>query len=101
RRRGGRVVEGGGLENRYGSLAHREFESLPLRHRHSARLDPNARVARENLALLGPNAQDKSIALPPLSDPPMTCLPLVRPVIVGLIAVLGSLPLLVHPTSAV
>src|SRR6266545_7056381 len=29
--RGGRVVEGGGLENRYGSLAHREFESLPLR----------------------------------------------------------------------
>src|SRR5690348_13006917 len=30
-RRGGRVVEGGGLENRYGSLAHREFESLPLR----------------------------------------------------------------------
>jgi hypothetical protein len=25
------VVEGGGLENRYGSLAHREFESLPLR----------------------------------------------------------------------
>src|SRR6266852_7997275 len=31
-RRGGRVVEGGGLENRYGSLAHREFESLPLRH---------------------------------------------------------------------
>src|SRR5260370_29092378 len=27
----GRVVEGGGLGNRYGSLAHREFESLPLR----------------------------------------------------------------------
>ena len=26
------MVEGGGLENRYGSLAHREFESLPLRH---------------------------------------------------------------------
>ena len=25
------MVEGGGLENRYGSLAHREFESLPLR----------------------------------------------------------------------
>src|SRR5437588_1454096 len=25
-------VEGDGLENRYGSLAHREFKSLPLRH---------------------------------------------------------------------
>ena len=39
------MVEGGGLENRYGSLAHREFESLPLR---SSRVPPmnSARFAQ-------------------------------------------------------
>ncbi len=31
-RRGGRVVECTGLENRRGFIAHREFESLLLRH---------------------------------------------------------------------
>ena len=31
-RRGGRVVECNGLENRRGLIAHREFESLLLRH---------------------------------------------------------------------
>ena len=31
-RRGGRVVEGGGLESHCTSLAYRGFESLPLRH---------------------------------------------------------------------
>ncbi len=29
--RGGRVVEGAGLENRYGRTSHRGFESHPLR----------------------------------------------------------------------
>ncbi len=41
-------VEGDGLENRYGSLAHREFESLPLRHfpRHQLRLSTSPVFAR-------------------------------------------------------
>src|SRR5437588_2353314 len=33
-RRGGRAVEGGGLENRYRVLPYRGFESHPLRHCH-------------------------------------------------------------------
>src|SRR5712671_1358139 len=45
-RRGGRVVEGGGLENRYGSLAHREFESLPLRSTPSRIVRTNRQLCR-------------------------------------------------------
>ena len=41
-------VEGDGLENRYGSLAHREFKSLPLRH---ALLSPEVRPS-ESFGLL-------------------------------------------------
>ena len=52
-RRGGRVVEGGGLENRYGSLAHRELESLPLRHT-SKSFPPGRHASNPRLALKGP-----------------------------------------------
>ena len=40
-RRGGRVVEGAGLENRYTPLGYRGFESRPLRHFASQKLPAN------------------------------------------------------------
>ncbi len=62
------MVEGGGLENRYGSLAHREFESLPLRQFFKFGL-PDARggVGRIRLAGLDDLFQDQIEGLMELS----------------------------------
>src|ERR1700680_4118891 len=79
-----------GLESRYGSLAHREFKSLPLRHRFLGLPAPNAPVRSVNSIgfQLTVEASPKAVAWAPgrvvlLSEPALqirgSCQPSPRP----------------------